>query len=564
MSPSSLDLPPKKPLLGTFLFLFSASLVLVIALLSRFSGFKIYDDAYMFVRYADHVLGGHGMVWNIGEGSVYGATSLGYVFALIPFRLIFPENAAAALFCASFFWGMVFLGLVFRLGLKTMQPSNGFKPYLAGLLFLTLLAAGTTLRAHFASGMETTFVLSYLTLCLLSWENLRLGIGNAWLVGILGGCAWWIRPDLLIFTWGVPLAVWVLGNGVGESGVGKGKGENGVSKGKGLGNSVERASWLRVILVTAAFTGLALLGAKMLTGAWLPLSFFAKSTGLYGPEFASQYSGLPMAEAMRFASRVWPVLVLMGFGVYVKWSRLRNAYSALDKAIFAALLVFGIYFTFFVLQIMGFGQRFYYPMLPFLLYLGMRELLELPKNLALGPGLKFKRIPLQVERIGLLVIAGMLVFYGIRFGIQLKTSQVDQRFAVFNAKATYQADLTDYWAHLDAFEKLPNSFTLATTEVGMPAALYPQHKIYDLAALNDPKLLAAGLSAASVLKLCPADVIYMPHEHYFRFHQDLLTSQAFAQRYILLDKKAVKASMGVGIRRDSPFAPELKRIFGIE
>ena len=179
MSPSSLDLPPKKPLLGTFLFLFSASLVLVIALLSRFSGFKIYDDAYMFVRYADHVLGGHGMVWNIGEGSVYGATSLGYVFALIPFRLIFPENAAAALFCASFFWGMVFLGLVFRLGLRTMQPSNGFKPYLAGLLFLTLLAAGTTLRAHFASGMETTFVLSYLTLCLLSWENLRLGKGNA-------------------------------------------------------------------------------------------------------------------------------------------------------------------------------------------------------------------------------------------------------------------------------------------------------------------------------------------------------------------------------------------------
>ena len=40
-------------------------------------------------------------------------------------------------------------------------------------------------------------------------------------------------------------------------------------------------------------------------------------TGLYGPEFASQYSGLPMAEAMRFASRVWPVLVLLGFGVYV-------------------------------------------------------------------------------------------------------------------------------------------------------------------------------------------------------------------------------------------------------
>ena len=45
-----------------------AALVLGMALLSRFNGFKIYDDAYMFVRYADHLLAGHGLVWNIGEG----------------------------------------------------------------------------------------------------------------------------------------------------------------------------------------------------------------------------------------------------------------------------------------------------------------------------------------------------------------------------------------------------------------------------------------------------------------------------------------------------------------
>ncbi|MEY3444434.1 MAG: hypothetical protein RLZZ519_2715 [Bacteroidota bacterium] len=531
----------------------AASLVLGMALLSRFNGFKIYDDAYMFVRYADHLLAGHGLVWNIGEGPVYGATSLAYVFALIPFRLLFPDNPAAALFSSSFFWGLTFLLLIFRMGLKTMQTPQGFKPYVAGLLFLTLLAAGSTLRAHLASGMETTFVLSYLTLCLLNWENLRIGKGNAWIVGILGGCAWWIRPDLLIFTWGVPMTVWVLE-----------KGDNGLGVGKGLGREEERAGWLRVIFVTAAFTGIALFGAKMLTGAWLPLSFFAKSTSLYGPEFASQYRGLPMAEAMRFMGRIWPLAVLLGLGVYVKWPRLRTAYSAMDKAIFAAMLVFGVYFTFLVLQIMGFGQRFYYPLLPFLLYLGIRELLELPKNLALGPGLQFKRIPHQVERIGTLALAGLLIYYGISFGINLKTAQMDSRFAVFNAKATYRAELTDYWAHLDALENFPNDLEIATTEVGMPAALYPKRKIHDLAALNNPKLLEAGLSAESVLKLCAADLIYMPHEHYVRFHTDLTRSKDFAARYVLFDAKTVKASMGVAIRRDSPFAAELLHIFNAE
>lgn len=540
MPDSSPEISAKRLPIGGLLFMLAASLVLGMALLSRFNGFKIYDDAYMFVRYADHLLAGHGLVWNIGEGPVYGATSLAYVLALIPFRLLFPDNPAAALFSSSFFWGLTFLLLVFRMGLKTMQTGIAFKPYVAGLLFLTLLAAGSTLRAHFASGMETTFVLSYLTLCLLSWENLRIGKGNAWLVGILGGCAWWIRPDLLIFTWGVPMAVWV------------------------LGKTEEKNEWLRVILVTAAFTGIALLGAKMLTGAWLPLSFFAKSTSLYGPEFASQYRGLPLAEAMRFMGRIWPLAVLLGLGVYIKWSRLRTAYSPLDKAIFAAMLVFGVYFTFFVLQIMGFGQRFYYPLLPFFIYLGIRELLELPKNLAQGPGLQFKRIPHQVERIGTIALAGLLIYYGISFGINLKTAQMDSRFAVFNAKATYRAELTDYWAHLDALENLPNDLEIATTEVGMPAALYPKRKIHDLAALNNPKLLEAGLSAASVLKLCPADLIYMPHKHYVRFHTDLMQSKDFAARYVLLDAKIVKASMGVAIRRNSPYAEALLRIFQSE
>ena len=57
-------------LYGVFLFVIVATAVLALAFLSRFHGFKIYDDAYMYVRYADHILAGQGMVWNVGEGAV--------------------------------------------------------------------------------------------------------------------------------------------------------------------------------------------------------------------------------------------------------------------------------------------------------------------------------------------------------------------------------------------------------------------------------------------------------------------------------------------------------------
>jgi hypothetical protein len=257
-------------------------------------------------------------------------------------------------------------------------------------------------------------------------------------------------------------------------------------------------------------------------------------------------------------------LLLIGMGVFLKWSRLREAYSAMDVAILIGIVIYGSYFTFFVLQVMGFGQRFYYPLLPFLLYLGIRELLELPENLRKGPGFHFKRIPTNIERIGTIVVAGLLLYYGIDYGWSLKQSQLDDRFAVFSARATYQSDLTDYWAHLDALGGLPDDLEIATSEVGMPAAFYPNRKIHDLAGLNNATLVAERLTAKSILKHCAADLIYLPHDHYKRLNKDIASSQEFAERYHQFTPKEVKAMMGVAIRKDSPYAGELLRIFSAE
>ena len=329
------------------LFMLCAIIVTSLALASRFHGFRIFDDAYMFLRYADHILAGEGMVWNIGEGPVYGATSLAYVFSLIPFRLLFPENGTAALFCSSFFWGIAFLALMFRLALVTLKPNKSSKIFLAGFLFLSLVTCASTLKTHFSSGMETTMVMTYLAYSLLLLERMRQGRGNWIVTGLVLGLAWLIRPDLILFSLGIPGLIFLLAK------------EN-------------RTIWLKTSILVVLITILSLFAAKLIAGSMLPMSFFAKSMKIYGPEFAATYSGQSLGEFVRFGKHIWPAVVLIGLAAFVRWPRLLSSKTAMDQAIWIMSSVFAFYYLFFVLQIMGFGQRFYYPLLPFIWYLSLR------------------------------------------------------------------------------------------------------------------------------------------------------------------------------------------------
>jgi arabinofuranosyltransferase len=75
-------MPSKKSLLPDLL----ASVVLIVAALyyaSRFVDFSIppFEDAAMLMRYAQHLAQGHGIVWNIGEHPVDGATDFLFMVA---------------------------------------------------------------------------------------------------------------------------------------------------------------------------------------------------------------------------------------------------------------------------------------------------------------------------------------------------------------------------------------------------------------------------------------------------------------------------------------------------
>ncbi len=46
-----------------------------------------FDDAYVFVRYADHLLAGHGIAWDPAGPQTFGCTSLLFVFWIAALRL---------------------------------------------------------------------------------------------------------------------------------------------------------------------------------------------------------------------------------------------------------------------------------------------------------------------------------------------------------------------------------------------------------------------------------------------------------------------------------------------
>src|SRR3954470_8582564 len=73
-----------------------------------------FDDAYMFLRYANNWLAGCGMAWNCGEQAVYGATSLPHVWLVALVRWARPrlEDAAVLQACSRAAAVLVVVGLV--------------------------------------------------------------------------------------------------------------------------------------------------------------------------------------------------------------------------------------------------------------------------------------------------------------------------------------------------------------------------------------------------------------------------------------------------------------------
>ncbi|HUM28423.1 MAG TPA: hypothetical protein PKN81_19430, partial [Anaerolineales bacterium] len=84
----------------TALVIILAALLLYYIDVFRTAGPTTFDDAYMFIRYADNFIHGYGFAWNPDGVQTYGATSILYLGLVIIARIIFQGLGSGKLLVA--------------------------------------------------------------------------------------------------------------------------------------------------------------------------------------------------------------------------------------------------------------------------------------------------------------------------------------------------------------------------------------------------------------------------------------------------------------------------------
>jgi hypothetical protein len=508
------------------------SICLIVLMLAAYTALVIsrgattFDDAYMFIRYASHILSGQGIAWNPDGIQTYGATSLLYLGLITILRGLLPHSvsAGALLTAASFCLGLGALA-VLALTCAKLAGSRLLREHpltLAAVLMGSVLVSKTFLY-HATSGMDTTLSLlcnSLLILSTLGW--LRSEKKSAFLPVVAAGYAAFLaRPDNLIYAITFPVLCTLLLSRPDRKG--------------------RLARFLGGMLICLALDTLA---KWLLFGDPLPLPFYAKLSGYYDG-YAGAVKWNPAVYLFDFGRLALPFLLAIFVLPLTRESR---------RLVLACLLPVAITFLYYfsVLQIMGFRARFYFPALPFVVVAGFAALDQF-----LSAGCVWRL------RSGRLVLASALVLILLVPSIGVACADGYARLfipapQIYTSSTPYYTSSTQPLPELGRLRAisllsetagdLPPGTSFAMSEYGMPGAQAPAITILDPLGLNDPTFAHTGFSAAGFLGRQP-DLIWMPHPDYTRIVSSILDSPAFWQQY---DYYPTAFDYGFAIRKDRP------------
>lgn len=487
-----------------------------------------FDDAYTYLRYAQHWLDGDGITWNAGERSSYGVTSLLHLLVVTAIRWASPTLAMwRVLHIAS---GAAAVGLLaalvaaLALAARSRQLSRNWI-FWTGVL-LPLLAFRDAFVFHAGTGMDT--MLAALANSVLIFFTLQLGrrcsTGHIVLVVAAGGMSVLARPDNLICALLCPaLAIGLLGTG-----------------------PRRKPLVLYVAMVGLAFGGLAAAAWHVL-GTPVPLSYFVKQPGYYAG-FAGEFGWNPFRFFEVFLLSVWPfVAITILLGDRRSW---RTCLVLLVPALSTIVAIFRFN------QIMGHLGRFYYPMLPFFVVAGALELdrfLCEPRH-RLQPRSLLVRCALV---LGIVVAA--------RVGLGLGAARYDAHgdAQALPAVGGYHVKASESLPDLDSWESARRIAAIAASaspgtsfamsEHGLPGALAPHVAIIDVLGLHDHDIARRGFRAAELFRRRP-DFIWMPHGDHVAMLRDILASDEFWANYVFYPDAFF---YGVAVRIDGTHTAEL-------
>ena len=250
-----------------------------------------FDDSYMFLRYANNILAGHGHAWNPHGEQTYGSTSLLHVGVVTSLKLCLPRlTDARLLLVASAIPGAITLVvLVITCAQCSAHPLLHRQYLLWGGLLLPVLVFDGTLRYHQQTGMDTMLAVlcnALLILCtmrLVSQGSMRRVVP----VVLLSYLTFLARPDNGVYATLFPvLSIVLLGSGP-----------------RRKLTAVFLSSMIAVLLIDGA--------AKWLFfGSPLPLPFYAKQHGAYAG-YANPDGPNPFFLLATFLAVVLPFLCVL-------------------------------------------------------------------------------------------------------------------------------------------------------------------------------------------------------------------------------------------------------------
>ncbi|HNH04009.1 MAG TPA: hypothetical protein PLF18_04650 [Anaerolineales bacterium] len=513
----------------TALVIILATLLLYYIDVFRTAGPTTFDDAYMFIRYADNFIHGYGFAWNPDGVQTYGATSILYLGLVIIARIIFQGLGSGKLLVAL----SAGLGLpAIVLTAYTVSRYAESKLLKSSFLWLTVLLVGYLVTApvylfHMKSGMDST--LSFLCNALLIFSTLGWVYNEnryrlfSTLTVIAGYLAFLARPDNLLYTFFFPvLAILFLA-------------PEGRRK-----RLVHFLGWLGVLLALDTLVKFIVFSDP------LPLPFYAKSSGFY-EGYIGTHTWNPIEYLFAFGTLALPFLVL------IVLSSTKQTLKLLAVFLLPIALTFTYYFT--VVQIMGFEARYYFPALPYLIVL---SILMLDRSLSSGDtegeshGKRLMRVLILLLIVALFSNSTLKTITSDAYkNSQIAATKVYSPHTEYTTPAAKELPERGTWPMVLAVAKfsksLPEGIIFAQSEYGFTGAESPHLYIVDIIGLHDSYFAHNGFSVDEFLRRKP-DLIWFPHFDYTKITAEIIDSQTFWEQYEFYPGAF---DFGLAIRKDS-------------
>ncbi len=505
----------------------------------NYFGTTLFDDAYMFIRYADNVLGGYGFVWNRGEASVYGTTSILYALFITFMRSVtnlISVSATNTLIASTFIFScgsILCLSIIRSQLLKAGTLLQSISLYCFALLFCT------PLLIHIFFGMDTTLSLFTNTLLILSVLHLIIkqpvNTNKAvFLIILCAYLAFLARPDNIIAATAFPiLAIYFF-----------------------IPSPNKKIITLIIgITLILCIDGLV---KYLILGDPLPLSFYAKRNGFY-----EGYVGL----------HKWnPIGYLLGFIAccipFFAFTRFKNDQLTVKLAIvflLPALITFTYHLT--MIQIMGHIGRFQFPFLPFFIVFSLICGLRCR-------GEKIKNIRYWITSFAIL-ISGYAILLCLNIYVapiyNNYVSQIEERQHIYpTTKYHFPAQKLGEEGKLPSFKawdlmlevgefgkRFPQGTKIAMSEYGYIGAMAPQAIIIDTIGLHSSDIAHNGFSVDNLFAQEP-DIITIPDNVYTKITSQILDNDTFKSDYEYYENVFLS---GIAFNTKSPHYEELKLLF---